>query len=266
MAKELPYFKFHATEWMTGNIVYQSLEVQGLFINICALYWKNLGVLSEKEIEVRFKKKSLILSLSGRFYSVSDGFVSITFLDEQLIERQKLSETNSKNGSLGGKPKVKRTVSESKRTQSETKANQSNIEGEREVEKEKEIEEEKEQEQEQEGFSSFEILDKYPFEEFWNIYDKKKGPDDCKKKFDKLTEKEKELIWDHVPKYVRSTPEKQYRLNPLTYINGKHWNDEIINNSNNGTGKQTTIGETATDRAYKRASAAFADSKSNQQP
>ena len=139
MAKELPYFKFHATEWMTGNIVYESLEVQGLFINICALYWKNLGVLSEKEIEVRFKKKSLIAYLSDRFYSVTDGFISITFLDEQLIERQKLSETNSKNGSLGGKPKVKRTVTETNRPQSETKANQSNIEEEIEGEKEVEV-------------------------------------------------------------------------------------------------------------------------------
>jgi len=33
---------------------------------------------------------------------------------------------------------------------------------------------------------------------------------------------------------------------------------------NNGTGKQNTIGETATDRAYQRAAAAFANSQSNQ--
>ena len=261
MAKELPYFKFHATEWMTGNIVYESLEVQGLFINICALYWKNLGVLSEKEIEVRFKKKSAISSLSGRFYSVSDGFVSITFLDEQLTERQKLSETNSKNGSLGGKPKVKRTVSETKRTQSERKANQSNIEEEREVEKEIEIEIEKEQEQEH---CDFEILDQFPFDEFWETYNKKNDRTACEKKFSKLTEKEKELIWAHVPKYVRSTPDKQYRKNPETYLNNKCWNDEIINTSKNGTGQQNAIGETATDRAYKRAAQAFADSQSNQ--
>lgn len=261
MAKELPYFKFHATEWMTGNIVYESLEVQGLFINICALYWKNLGVLSEKEIEVRFKKKSLISSLSDRFYSVSDGFVSISFLDDQLVERQKLSETNSKNGSLGGKPKVKRTVSESKRTQSETKANQSNIEREEEVDKEKEQEIEREREQE----SDFEILEQFPFDEFWNSYDKKVEKGACEKRFDKLTEKEKELIWQHVPKYVSSTPDKSYRKNPETYINNKCWNDEVIfKNVNNGTGQQNAIGETATDRAYKRAAQAFADSQSHQ--
>jgi len=235
MAKELPYFKFHATEWMTGNIVYESLEVQGLFINICALYWKNLGVLSEKEIEVRFKKKSIISALSGRFYSLSDGFISIDFLDDQLSERQKLSETNSKNGSLGGKQKVKRTVSESKRPQSEIKANQSNIEEEREREKEIEGEGEKEKE----GFSDFEILD-VQFEEFWNLYEKKKGRADCEKKWKKVPPAEKEKILDHVPKYVQSTPDVQYRMNPETYLNGKHWNDEIIIRQNKNGTKQTS--------------------------
>jgi len=258
MAKELPYFKFHATEWMTGNIVYESLEVQGLFINICALYWKNLGVLSEKEIEVRFKKKSIISYLSERFYSVADGFISIKFLDEQLIERQRLSETNSKNGSLGGKQKSKRTVSENKRPQSESKANRSNKEEEREVEKEKEIEVEKEQEE----FSSFEILDKYPFDEFWNYYDKKNKRESCEKKFSRLSEKEKELIWGHVPKYVKSTPEKQYRMNPETYLNGKCWNDEIIY-KNTSNGQQTTSSESLFDRANQRAAERFANSKNN---
>ena len=40
MAKNFPYFKFIASEWMTGDIVFESLSVQGLFINICALYWQ----------------------------------------------------------------------------------------------------------------------------------------------------------------------------------------------------------------------------------
>jgi hypothetical protein len=65
----------------------------------------------------------------------------------------------------------------------------------------------------------------------------------------KLTEKEKELIWGHVPKYVLSTPDKQYRKNPETYLNNKCWNDEIIyKNGNNGAGQQST-GKTDYERA-----------------
>lgn len=140
MAKEIPWFKFTVSEWMTGNIVYEPFEIQGLFINICALYWKNLGVLEEKTIEERFKKKSLISKLSGRFYTVENGFISIDFLDEQLSEKQILSKINSINGSKGGVAKAKRSLSESQRPLSEPLAKPGNIE--EEVEEEEDIEKE----------------------------------------------------------------------------------------------------------------------------
>ncbi len=101
MAIELPYFKFIATEWLTGNIVYESLEAQGLFINICALYWQRGGVLPISEVEFRFKKKSLIAKLCERFISQCDGMIKIDFLDEQLNERQYNSAKNAKNAKEG---------------------------------------------------------------------------------------------------------------------------------------------------------------------
>lgn len=65
------------------------------------------------------------------------------------------------------------------------------------------------------------------FERFWNEYDNKKGKDKCQAKFNKLSEAEKEKIFESLPDYVASTPDKKYRKNPLTWLNGKHWNDEI---------------------------------------
>ncbi len=132
MAKELPYYKFISTEWLTGNISFEPLDVQGLFINICALYWQRDGVLKISEVEHRYKRKSLIAKLNGRFFSVSDGFISIEFLDEQFTERQHVSQTNSENGKKGGRPHAKKN-----------KAKKSNIEEEEELKenkKEKEIE------------------------------------------------------------------------------------------------------------------------------
>ena len=52
MAKGLPYFKFTPSEWLTGNICFEPLEVQGLFINICALYWQRDGQLSIEDINL----------------------------------------------------------------------------------------------------------------------------------------------------------------------------------------------------------------------
>lgn len=68
MAKNFPYFKFIATEWLTGDIVYEDFDTQGLFINICALYWQRDGKLSIDDITRRYKNELLIQALSGRFF------------------------------------------------------------------------------------------------------------------------------------------------------------------------------------------------------
>lgn len=115
---------------------------------------------------------------------------------------------------------------------------------EKDKDKDKDKEEEKDKETNQEEFDFAEVLDQFPFDEFWDIYDKKTGRPECEVLFSKLSEKDKELIWAHVPKYVANTPDKTYRLNPQTYLNSKkrHWEDEIIikSNSQNGTTKQNT--------------------------
>lgn len=111
-------------------------------------------------------------------------------------------------------------------------------ENENEDENKKEVKNENKKEQ----HSDFEILEQFPFDEFWNSYDKKVEKGACEKKFNKLTEKEKALIWEHVPKYVLSTPDKSYRKNPETYLNNKCWNDEVIfKNVNNGTGAKQEL-------------------------
>lgn len=66
-----------------------------------------------------------------------------------------------------------------------------------------------------------------PFSDFWNGYDKKKDTAKCEKKWSSLTDNERELIMAHIPAYVKSTPDKKYRKNPMTYFNGKCWLDEI---------------------------------------
>jgi len=69
------------------------------------------------------------------------------------------------------------------------------------------------------------------FNLFWNLYDKKVDKDKCLKKWRSLKDKEKDHIAMMLANYVKSTPEARYRKNPLTWLNGKCWNDEIIENS-----------------------------------
>ena len=63
------------------------------------------------------------------------------------------------------------------------------------------------------------------FNKFWNIYNKKNDSKRCKDKFIKLPKKDIEKILEVVNDYVVLTPDVQFRKNPLTWLNGKCWND-----------------------------------------
>lgn len=74
--------------------------------------------------------------------------------------------------------------------------------------------------------------DEYSFDKFWDLYDKKVGDKaKIKKKWDKLSKKDKALVMEYIPKYISAQPNKQYRKNPETFINNSAWNDEIIKES-----------------------------------
>jgi len=67
-----------------------------------------------------------------------------------------------------------------------------------------------------------------PFIDFWNLYDKKVGKDGIEKKWTSLTNKQRTAAMKYLPGYIQSTPDKQFRKHPKTFLNGKCWNDEII--------------------------------------
>lgn len=79
------------------------------------------------------------------------------------------------------------------------------------------------------------------FNNFWNLYDKKTSRDKCFKKFKVLTEADKCKIFETLPEYIKSTPDKKFRKNPETYLNNHSWNDEIII-SNGRTGNKEPSG------------------------
>lgn len=66
------------------------------------------------------------------------------------------------------------------------------------------------------------------FDSFWDLYDKKVNRNKCERKWLSLKDAERELVMEHIPKYVSSTPEKQFRKNPLTYLNNNSWEDEVL--------------------------------------
>lgn len=65
------------------------------------------------------------------------------------------------------------------------------------------------------------------FEFFWDAYGKKIDRTKCEKAWSKLKEEEVQKIISTVSDYVICYNQIKYRKNPLTYLNGKCWNDEL---------------------------------------
>ena len=66
------------------------------------------------------------------------------------------------------------------------------------------------------------------FEVFWNLYNKKVDRAKSWAKWKRLKPKERNEILLSVQEYVQANNETQYRKNPLTYLNGRCWEDDII--------------------------------------
>lgn len=74
------------------------------------------------------------------------------------------------------------------------------------------------------------------FQDFWDAYAYKKGRKKAEEKWNRLKPHEKVACLRAVPAYVANTvipgsvsdgSKKQYRMHPLTYLNGARWEDEI---------------------------------------
>lgn len=108
MSIELPFFKFRPDEWLTGDITLLGWDLQGIFIHICAYYWKrNCSVLLTK-----LKQRYSIVTDDqwDQLFKIikhdeNTDEISISFLDEQLSERGQLSDKKSSIGKLGATKK-----------------------------------------------------------------------------------------------------------------------------------------------------------------
>ncbi len=70
------------------------------------------------------------------------------------------------------------------------------------------------------------------FSEWWNLYDKKIDRAKCERKWNKLTLAERKACIAATPAYVASTPDLQFRRHPMTYLNNKSWENQIIPHNN----------------------------------
>jgi hypothetical protein len=109
MAKELPYFRFTAFEWLNDDISLESYELKGLFIDICAYYWFKDCSVTLAMLEKRFKNAKDLIKLLFELGIIKNQegneFIKISFLNDQFDILSEQRKRRQLAGSKGGKQK-----------------------------------------------------------------------------------------------------------------------------------------------------------------
>jgi len=99
MAKELPYFQFEPAQYLTGNIQFCSMEEQGVFINVCAVYWQRSCSATKEQLIRKFNSDNIHRLIAEDVIKCSaTGEITIDFLDEQFKEISRRKELCSEGG------------------------------------------------------------------------------------------------------------------------------------------------------------------------
>jgi len=133
-SKNLPYFKFMVSDWMSGTIFSHDMETQGVFINLCARMWKNGGTITGDidrlsrllgRVDKQMLSKCLDLLEQDELVCLDkDGNLYVKFICAQLEDRAALHVKRSDAGRKGGKANAKQMLSKClhKESESETES------------------------------------------------------------------------------------------------------------------------------------------------
>ncbi|WP_379544135.1 YdaU family protein [Psychrobacter sp. R86515] len=162
-------------------------------------------------------------------------------IDEELEKYQANSAKNRINGAKGGrppknKPKLTQSVAKEKPVASQINPNQEPLTTNQEPLTNTNCG----------GVKELNIS----FEIFWKTYSKSAAKNKCEAKWISLSNKVRDQIMQHLPAYVASTPVKKFRKDPYTYLNGKGWLDDIIDNTPSINKKATSYGKMDVNAIY----------------
>lgn len=197
MSKD-PAFLIYSQDFLTGTMI-MDFEDRGKYITILLLMHQQ-GRMTEKTI--RFVVGNISDEFRAKFEVDDEGFWYNERLELEIDKRNNFVNSRRENGSKGGRPKKnhKGNHSENENDNEDIIVIDNKIKG-------------------------------YDFLSFWNDYDKKVDKPKCEMKFKKLSIADREAIKEFIPKYKESQPDKQYRKNPITFLNNRSWENEIIQNS-----------------------------------
>jgi uncharacterized phage protein (TIGR02220 family) len=90
---KLQWFKFTPTDWIMGKIQRCPEITQARFLRLICLYWNKGCLLTYEDAEIEIDKEHLDLLIDKKIIKLVENFISIEFLNEQLVN---ISETSQK--------------------------------------------------------------------------------------------------------------------------------------------------------------------------
>ena len=196
MAKD-PAVLFYTSDFLSGTFTMDNEQV-GKYIRLLCLQHQK-GKLSEKDM------LSICKAYDSEIwdkFKIEDGLYYNDRMLNETVRRQKFSESRRNNAKSPKKESTSEAYAKHMETETENRTITIN--------------------------ENINI----DFEWFWNDYDKKVGDKQkLKKKWNKLTDEERQNAMNYLDLYKQSVPDKQFRKNPETFLNNKSWNDEIIKRS-----------------------------------
>ncbi len=197
MAKD-PAVLFYTSDFLSGTFTMDNEQV-GKYIRLLCLQHQK-GKLTQKDM------LSICKAYDNEIwdkFKVEDGLYYNDRMYNETIRRQKFSESRRNNAKSPKKESTSEAYAKHMETETENRTITIN--------------------------ENINI----DFEWFWNEYDKKIGDKQkLKKKWNKLTDEERQNAMNYLDLYKQSVQDKQFRKNPETFLNNKSWNDEIINRNN----------------------------------
>ena len=196
MAKD-PAVLFYTSDFLSGTFTMDNEQV-GKYIRLLCLQHQK-GKLSEKDMLSICKAYDSEIWDKFKF---EDGLYYNDRMLNETVRRQKFSESRRNNAKSPKKESTNEAYAKHMETETENRTITIN--------------------------ENINI----DFDWFWVEYDKKVGDKQkLKKKWNKLTDQERQNAMNYLELYKQSVPDKQFRKNPETFLNNKSWNDEIINRS-----------------------------------
>lgn len=200
------------------------MEERGMYWTYVRQAWPYGGPMPIDEVEAVIEKPWLSTTpLFQRRFTVVDGLVTLTWLEERRAKNRAFSELQAEKGRKGGRPvkgkklRVSRGITKQKPKQSPRDGNGiGNGNG-----------------SEDGKGKVYEAMVWPSFKEWWTLYDKSRDKADCEAEWNKLDQATRELAYRHTEGYVQTQPDKLYRKDPIRYLKKKGWNDELIAPSTN---------------------------------